>query len=302
MHGAIFIDKPDGITSADVIRKLKSVVRGRRLGHAGTLDPFATGLLIVLTGKATKLQDVIFRSGKVYQGIIRLGLKTDTDDITGKTLEEDLKWRIDEPERVAAELEQKFTGELMQTPPQVSAVHVDGVRSYKLARRGLAVPLTPRPVTVDELKLAFIDKDHLSYYMCCSAGTYVRSLARDIGEYLGTFGCVETLRRTAIGSFSIENAHSLELVTAADDVSPYWIPIEELVAELPRVELERENCRLLRHGNQDLLADLMLEQSVSSENYAAAFDSEGRFCALLERGQKPDPTVSESAWQLRFVL
>ncbi|MCB0346005.1 MAG: tRNA pseudouridine(55) synthase TruB, partial [Bdellovibrionales bacterium] len=198
ISGLLCIDKPEGCTSFDVVRKVRRALSVRRVGHGGTLDPLATGLLVVLVGKASKLQDIVMGGVKRYQGLIKIGMATDTDDITGETLStstENFNLCSTEFRDRIAQIAVKYTGQIDQIPPQYSSIKVQGKRSYALARSGKSVEHRPRQVEIYQLELEAVSESELSYNLVCSKGTYVRSLARDIGEDLGLGACVKSIRR-----------------------------------------------------------------------------------------------------------
>lgn len=217
IDGVLLIDKPEGITSAGVVRELKRRLHPRKIGHGGTLDPMATGLLVILLGRATKLSSRFLDGDKVYSGTIRLGVGTDTDDMSGAVTETDPQIGERFPESRRAELQAQlvttFSGEMSQVPPSYSAIKVNGKRSYDLARKGEAPVLEPRAVKISELALEFTAPDRLRYFMRCSKGTYVRSFARDIGRFLRTCGAVETLCREACGGLTLDRAIPLAEVS-----------------------------------------------------------------------------------------
>lgn len=227
MDGIYLIDKPEGITSAEVVRRMKWTLKLDKVGHAGTLDPMATGLLIILSGKATKQQSFFLEGDKGYCGKILLGRTTRSDDITGEALSEapiPVELTGDSAQTWVRSLEAKFRGPQQQVPPQVSAVKIDGQRSYKLARRNIAVDIQPRSVIFHELNLSFEAPDQLRYQMLCSKGTYVRSLARDIGAVLGIGACVSELRREQSGKVNVARSLPLEQVLEGDLRS--YFPLE----------------------------------------------------------------------------
>lgn len=212
IDGIMLIDKPEGLTSADVLRVLKRKLRPTKIGHAGTLDPLATGLLVVLLGKGTKLSDRFLEATKAYSGVILLGQQTDTDDICGKIIKEDDNFTlVEEKNEILEKIKEKFIGEQEQIPPQYSAIKQSGKKSYELARRGIEVKHLPRKVRIEKLELEFFGEKRIRYEIVCSKGFYVRSFARDLGEFLGTYGCIESIRRTASTPFSIDDAISLDL-------------------------------------------------------------------------------------------
>lgn len=208
MSGLILpIDKPAGWTSFDVVAKLRGGLKWKKVGHAGTLDPAATGLLIVLMGDCTSASDEFMALGKSYLGTIRLGITTESDDLDGKVLgERAVNWDI----KKIKEFIEAQQGEIMQRPPAVSAIKVEGKRSYKQVQRGQSVELEARSVRIDRMNIVSLDKPDITFDMDCSKGTYVRSIARDLGEWLGCGGALAALRRTRIGSYSVDNAWMIE--------------------------------------------------------------------------------------------
>lgn len=208
--GFLLVDKPAGITSFRVVDRLKKRFRIGKLGHGGSLDPPATGLLVLLVNRATRQARHLLEGEKEYEAVVRLGLETDTQDITGRVLKEIPGCRP-EGGAVKAALE-RFRGEIEQVPPMVSALKHRGERLYRIARRGEEVPRPPRKVTISLLELTSGSGDRLGLRVRCSKGTYIRTLAHDLGRALGCGGCLEGLRRTAAGPFRIEQAHPLSLL------------------------------------------------------------------------------------------
>jgi len=206
-QGIVLINKPVGITSHDVVGYVRRTFKMRRVGHAGTLDPMATGVLVVLLGNSTKLFDKFVAFDKTYRATLRLGLKTTTADIMGQTLLERPYDVIDE--ETIRKVFVQFTGEIEQKPPMVSAVKHQGQRLYKIARQGIEVERTARRVRIDELKILQCRLPDVEFLMSCSKGTYVRQLAEDVGEVLGCGACISQIERTKVGPFNIENATDL---------------------------------------------------------------------------------------------
>jgi tRNA pseudouridine55 synthase len=202
------IDKPAGWTSFDVVNRLRSLTGIRKVGHAGTLDPFATGLLLVCFASATKQVDRLMGLEKEYVATFELGKQTDTDDVTGETIQERPFAHVS-VEGVEAALE-KYHGEFLQTPPAYSAIKVKGTRLYKLARQGKEIQATPRPVTIYDLRMENFSLPEVSVRISCSRGTYIRALARDLGNDLECGAFVRTLRRTRIGTFRVEDAMQID--------------------------------------------------------------------------------------------
>lgn len=208
LQGIVLVNKPAGITSHDVVGFVRRVFGMRRVGHAGTLDPMATGVLVILLGPSTKLFDKFSAFDKSYRATLRLGVTTDTADIMGQVLRERFFEGIDE--EAIRKVFLQFTGEIQQKPPMVSAVKHQGERLYKLARQGKQVERSARKVRIDELKLLQCRLPDVEFLMSCSKGTYVRQLAEDIGEVLGCGACISQIERTRVGPFDIRDAVRLE--------------------------------------------------------------------------------------------
>jgi tRNA pseudouridine55 synthase len=250
----LVVDKPAGPTSHDVVDAVRRAWGQRRVGHTGTLDPFATGVLPVCIGRATRLARFLAGGEKVYTAVVQLGWATTTDDREGEPLGEPSPVRVDRDAVEAACA--GFAGELWQLPPAYSARRKDGLRHYQRARRGEAVPREPARITVWELRAGELDGEgRLQLEVRCSPGTYVRALARDIGERLGVGGHLLELRRTRSGSFDLSAAVPLDEVGNAGDRT---VPLSGLLPELPAVRVGRVGAEALRHG-RDLSRSLVLE-------------------------------------------
>ena len=265
MDAVLIVDKPAGITSAEVVRQIKARVRPARVGHLGTLDPFATGLLPILIGEATKLAPFLQDGEKEYEGIIRLGVETDTLDRTGTEIQTAEVPAI--TAEMLAETAARFTGKIVQQPPIFSAIKRDGVPLYKLARRGGEVePPPPREVEISRLQLDAIDATSIHFVATCSTGTYMRSLARDIGIALGTVAHLAELRRLRNGSFTLEQARSLAAVlealadrgneNSAGQNPAGMIGMREALATMPEAEADAIQVRRLRNGDSRALDGL----------------------------------------------
>lgn len=207
-QGIVLINKPMGITSHDVVGFIRRTFKMRRVGHAGTLDPMATGVLVILLGNSTKLFDKFVAFDKTYRATLRLGLKTTTADIMGKTTMERPYVSISRED--VEKVFKQFTGDIDQKPPMVSAVKHQGERLYKIARQGIEVERTARRVRIDELKILQYNLPDVEFLMSCSKGTYVRQLAEDVGEVLGCGACISQIERTKVGPFDIKDAVTLE--------------------------------------------------------------------------------------------
>ena len=208
MDGIIVVNKPSGMTSHDVVTRVRKRLTMRQVGHAGTLDPLATGVLIILLGKSTKLFNEFACFDKAYQATLILGLTTSTADIQGKVTKQ-LSYEHITREQME-ETFHHFMGELEQVPPMVSAVKIGGERLYKLARKGIEIERPPRKIKITSLILNDFNVPYVKFYLECSKGTYVRKLAEDIGEFLGTGACISEIQRTKVGPFRIDDAVSLE--------------------------------------------------------------------------------------------
>lgn len=208
MEGIAVIDKPSGITSHDVVDRVRRILKMKRVGHAGTLDPLATGVLIILVGKSTRLFDSFVGFDKSYSATIQLGLKTLSADINGQVLSE--RPYQDVTRQKVEEALKKFTGHIEQVPPMVSAVKHKGERLYRLARKGVSVERPARKVRIDRLDLVRFESPFAEIVLDCSKGTYVRQVAEDVGEALGCGACITQIRRTRVGPFSLAEASKVE--------------------------------------------------------------------------------------------
>ena len=248
MNGIILIDKPQGWTSHDVVGKLRGILHERRIGHSGTLDPLATGLLVVFVGRATRAVEFAEADRKEYIAGLRLGISTDTQDITGRIINEGTDLPDEMQLRKALE---RFKGELEQIPPMYSAVKVGGKKLYELARKGESIERKPRHITVFGLETAGREDNDYILNVVCSKGTYIRTLCHDIGTELGCGGCMSSLRRTKSGVFSVEDAYTItEVQEAADrgEADKLLLPADTLFAGYPELRADAANEKLLRNG------------------------------------------------------
>lgn len=247
--GIIIIDKPQGWTSQDVVARLRRVFGTRRVGHGGTLDPMATGVLPVMVGRATRGAAFLENARKQYMATLRLGLLTDTEDTTGTVLET-------RPVTVGREdveaMFRRFLGRQMQVPPMYSAVKVDGKKLYTLARQGQHIERAPRPIEIYRLELVQVQDRDYTFLVDCSKGTYIRTLCKDIGLALGCGGTMAALRRTQAGAYSLDDAISLEclldMAEAGDPVERLLRPVDSLFPHCPKVELSPKQERICRNG------------------------------------------------------
>ena len=248
-HGVINIYKEPGFTSHDVVAKLRGILRQKKIGHTGTLDPAAEGVLPVCLGKGTKLCDLLTDKRKTYQAVLLLGTETDTQDMTGTILSEKPTEQLTEPAvRGAAE---SFVGPYMQVPPMYSALKVDGKKLYEIARRGGEVAREARPITIGELTvLGEADGDYV-LRVRCSKGTYIRTLCHDIGAALGCGGVMSALRRTEVGGYRVEDAHTMDELCALprEAAQRLLLSVDSLWPDAPQVTVDAKAERLARCGN-----------------------------------------------------
>lgn len=259
MNGIILVDKPQDWTSHDVVAKLRGVLHERRIGHSGTLDPLATGLLVVFVGRATRAVEFAEADSKEYLAGLRLGVSTDTQDITGNIVAESAAL----PDEAALrEALGRFIGDIEQIPPMYSAIKIGGKKLYELARRGESVERAPRKITVSAIDIAGRDGDDYILNISCSKGTYVRTLCSDIGEALGCGACMSSLRRTRAGVFSVDDAHSLADIEAAvreGRLSDIILPVDTLFASFPKLTVSQSAAKRLKNGN-------IIKISISAED------------------------------------
>lgn len=249
MDGVIVVDKPEGWTSHDVVGKFRRIGRTKKVGHLGTLDPIATGVLPLVIGRATRLAQFYTRSDKIYEGVIRFGWSTDSYDRAGEPTSEKLDVTVTE-ESLSPLLEQ-FRGEILQTPPPVSAKKVDGRRAYELARKSIPVELEPVRIQLHELTLLSVNGADAAFRAHCSAGTYMRSIAHDLGRLLGCGAHLQDLRRLASGEFEISQARTipqLEALAAEERLIDALIPTGKMLPALPSVFVDDLTATQVRNG------------------------------------------------------
>jgi tRNA pseudouridine55 synthase len=280
LFGILNVNKPAGRTSREVVDYVERLTRPDRAGHAGTLDPLATGVLVICVGRATRLIEYVQRMTKQYRATFLLGRRSDTDDVEGQVTE-----IPDAAQPTAAMVDQvlpQFVGQIQQRPPAHSAVKVAGRRAYDLARRGQAIQLAPRPVTIHRLAVCRYEYPELELEIECGSGTYVRALGRDLAAALGTGAVMSALQRTAVGGFRIEDAAAIDDLTA-DALPRLMQPAIAAVAELPRVELTDAQSIEIRNGRP--IAAPRVKPQMGSETGAAAewaaVDSAGHLVAIL---------------------
>lgn len=263
VSGVLVVDKPAGLTSHDVVARVRRIIHVRRVGHFGTLDPFATGVLPLSIGKATRFAQFYLKSRKAYEGVFRFGFSTDTYDATGSPTSEPV---VERPERLSLEkILHEFTGRIQQTPPPFSAKRIAGVRAYELARQHQTVSLAPVEVEIYALELLSFDALNGTARLAveCSGGTYVRSLAHDIGKRLGCPAHLASLRRTAVAEFRENRALTLEKLEAVaheGQIEKALVPIEALLPECPELVVQGREEKCVRHGHAFELAQAFSPQ------------------------------------------
>ena len=288
--GVLVVDKPAGPTSHDVVAVARRALACRKVGHLGTLDPAATGVLPLVVGRATRLAPLFSGAGKQYDAVIRLGLETDTGDlggtvVGGRDAADPGAPGPPPPPAAVEEAAARFVGSQWQRPPAVSAKKIGGVRAYDLARRGRPAAPAPVRVTVDALEVLSIDGPRVRCRIACSAGFYVRALARDLGESLGCGGCLETLRRERHGRFTLADAVPLDrLVEEGAAAAARLIPLDDLLPELPGVVLTDRGARRAAHGNP-----------IAPPDIAPAADPPGSRRSSGRRRPPPAPDIAPAA-------
>lgn len=295
INGFVVVDKPAGITSHDVVSRVRRILGTRKVGHTGTLDPFATGVLPIAVNEGTKSIPFLDEGSKTYEAMLRLGVTTDTLDMTGTILSESDCTAITQEQLISCL--SGFTGSISQIPPMYSAIKQNGQPLYKLARQGVEVERVARAVEIFTIELLSFDLPHASIRVICSRGTYVRSLADDIGRQLGCGAALQELRRTASGPFTISDAVTLaELEASVGEGRIDSLCLSPLVAlsHLPEIPLTVEGAEGLRFGRSPLWSATMLETPLSCpEKTAVRLTSDGRLVAIaiLTPGCGTDSTI-----------
>ena len=246
MNGIVIVDKPSGWTSQDVTARLRRVFDTRRIGHGGTLDPMATGVLPVFVGRATRGVEFFEHAEKTYETLLLPGLTTDTEDVTGTVLR---KQAVQLTEEAVQAVLHKFRGEIMQVPPMYSALKVGGQKLCDLARKGQEIERKPRPVTIFELEFLGFQEGMVRLRVRCSKGTYIRTLCKDIGEALGCGGCMAQLRRTAAGSYHIDDAVPLQTLLDTPEPETYLRTVDTMFSQYDAVTLSPNQETRCRNGN-----------------------------------------------------
>ncbi len=278
--GIILIDKEQGFTSFDVIAKLRGILKTKKLGHTGTLDPDATGVLPVCIGKATKVCDLLTDMSKTYETVLLLGQQTDTQDISGKVLHK-ASVTCDE-EAVRKEIA-GMVGKQLQTPPMYSAKKINGQKLYDLARAGQEVHREPVPIEIFQIDILWMELPRVAMRISCSKGTYIRTICDDIGEKLGCYGCMEALRRTQVGRFDISSCYSLgevETMMADGTIEDAIASIDSLFMDLDAVVVREDSVRLLENGNPLLWSNIV---EPGGTDHVRMYHPDGRFAGIYQK-------------------
>ncbi len=281
IDGFINIYKEQGYTSFDVVAKLRGILKQKKIGHTGTLDPMAEGVLLVCLGSATKMCDLLTEKNKTYTCTMLLGKTSDTEDVTGVMTDVTDVYSDEKTVRSAV---MSFVGDYMQIPPMYSAIKVNGKKLYELARAGQVIEREPRPVTIHSINIQSVELPRVTFDVSCSKGTYIRSLCRDIGEKLGCGAVMEKLVRTEVKGFTIEESLTLDAVEKARDdgtLMQHVLTTDKLMPDIPELHISAKGAKLLANGNK-LSADSFVENQVYRDTYVKVYDENGRFVALYE--------------------
>jgi tRNA pseudouridine55 synthase len=281
-NGILVIDKPENMSSAKVVSLVKKISGAKKAGHTGTLDPFATGVMVCCLNKATRLSGFFLNSDKTYEGTLCLGIETDTQDCTGTILSKSDNVNFS-PETLEAAF-QKFTGPIKQIPPVYSALKHKGVPLYKLARKGKPVQKPPRDVMISRLEILDINLPEVSFSVSCSSGTYIRTLAADIGRKLGCGAFLKTLRRTGCGHFTLKNAitlEELEQLARSGSIEKRIIPMADALPHMPYYIADHPLTEKIRYGNIITGSDIQAE--LEPGDCIRIIDSKSRLIAVLSK-------------------
>ena len=286
MNGIVIIDKPQEWTSQDVTARLRRVFQTRRIGHGGTLDPMATGVLPVFVGRATRGVEFFEHAEKTYETILRLGLTTDTEDTTGAVLEEK---EVDITQEQVETVLERFRGEILQVPPMYSALKINGQKLCDLARKGREVERQPRPITIHELTLLEMGETTLRLRVRCSKGTYIRTLCKDIGAALGCGGCMAELRRTTAGEYTIQESVPLLQLLEEQEPEKYLRNVDTMFRNYPMVTLTANQEKRCRNGNAFTVS--------MTDGIYRAYSQSGEFLMLAKVEDSVMSTI-KSFWEV----
>jgi tRNA pseudouridine55 synthase len=292
--GLLLVDKPAGPSSAQVVHRIKERLGAKRVGHLGTLDPFASGLLLLGINEGTKIADVFLHASKSYQGIMVLGVETDSQDATGKILQVRALPSIEETE--IKNLERQFFGDLQQVPPMFSALKRQGVPLYRLARQGKEVPREPRAIRIEKLRLNRLTGDEIEIQLTCSRGTYVRTLVADMGKSLGCGAHLKSLRRIACGHLHVDQSLTLDELERQNAEEIRLLALEKAVEPLHAIIWDNRLVSRLRLGQQEALRELV--KPVGEKRLARILDPHGTLVALVEWVEE----IPRGRWRLIRVF
>jgi tRNA pseudouridine55 synthase len=292
--GLLLVDKPAGPSSAQVVHRIKERLGAKRVGHLGTLDPFASGLLLLGINEGTKIADLFLHASKSYRGIMVLGVETDSQDATGKILQVRAVPSIGEAE--LRNLEQQFFGDLQQVPPMFSALKRQGVPLYKLARQGKEVPREPRAIRIEKLRLKRLTGDEIEIEVTCSRGTYVRTLVADMGKFLGCGAHLKSLRRIACGHLHVDQAVTLDELERLNSREVRLLALEKALEPLHAIIWDNRLVSRLRLGQQEALRNM--DKPVGGEKLARILDPRGSLVALVEWIEE----IPQGRWRLIRVF
>ena len=288
--GVVIVDKPRGLTSHDVVTRVRRILRTRRIGHVGTLDPLATGVLPLVVGRATRLASLLSLGDKIYHAVFRLGISTDTYDVTGRIVSPETLKNKNPPltHEIVEAVKRNFVGTFKQVPPPYSAKKIGGVRAYQLARRRESFVPKAVEVKVKQFQIEQLTTDHIVCRVTCAPGFYIRSLANDLGQALGCGACLENLRREQSGPFTISEAASIDQLEQTNGhSSQYLIPMARLLPNLQSVVATERGARLATHGNTITSAQFKIipEQTPTTPllSRVKIYDTSGNLLAIAER-------------------
>lgn len=287
IDGIINVYKEQGFTSFDVVAKLRGILKQKKIGHTGTLDPMAEGVLMVCLGKATKLVDMLTFGEKEYSTVMRLGISTDTEDITGKVLvEKGVPDSLDND--TIYKCVKSFEGSYMQIPPMYSAIKKDGKKLYEYARAGVEIERESREVSIFSLENISVNKPDISFDVHCSKGTYIRSLCRDIGDKLGTGGTMLELRRDRVHEFSIDNAlklNDIERLVNEGEIEKYILPVDAMLSDYSKCYIKNNYKKYLLNGNKLYKNQLDIDKNVMDKDLVRVY-SDDEFLALYRYSEE----------------
>ena len=285
LHGILNVYKEKGYTSHDVVAKLRGITRQKKIGHTGTLDPDAEGVLPVCLGKATKVSELLTEKDKAYRAVLLLGTVTDTQDITGTVLK--LSDTDGVSEDKTEEVIRGFVGAYEQIPPMYSALKVNGKKLYELAREGKTIERKARVVEIHSIRIIRMELPRIEMDVSCSKGTYIRTLCHDIGERLGTGGCMEELCRIRSGAFRIEESHRLEYIRESmerGELENLLIPVDAVFSQYKKIQIEQDMDSRLKNGNPFVMG--CPHTALLDGEYVRVYDSAGNFAAIYKYMQK----------------